>query len=73
MFLVGGGIIAHGVPFLHHFLEHSIDVVSTLPTLGTVVGSITGMGLNAIIGIASGLVVVLIFWAGKKVLPSKAA
>lgn len=73
MFLVGGGIIAHGVPFLHHFVEHSIDVVSTLPTLGTVAGSIAGMSLNAVIGIASGLIVVLIFWIGKKFIPNKTA
>jgi len=55
MFLVGGGIIAHGVPFLHHFVEHSVDVVSVLPSVGTIVGSLTGIALNGLIGIAAGL------------------
>lgn len=73
MFLVGGGIIAHGVPFLHHFVEHSVDVVSTLPTLGTIAGSIAGMGLNAVIGIISGLLVLLIVSLVKRVLPKKLA
>jgi predicted DNA repair protein MutK len=61
MFLVGGGIIAHGVPFLHHFVEHYVDVAATLPTLGTLVGSITGILLNGVIGIASGLIAFLVF------------
>jgi hypothetical protein len=61
MFLVGGGIIAHGVPFLHHFVEQSVDVISVFPTFGSIVGSLTGIALNAAIGILSGLLVVLVF------------
>jgi predicted DNA repair protein MutK len=73
MFLVGGGIIAHGVPFLHHFVEHYVDIVSVLPTLGTFVGSVTGIVLNGIIGIASGLIALLVFMGVKKLrsLPSQ--
>jgi predicted DNA repair protein MutK len=66
MFLVGGGIIAHGVPFLHHFVEHSMDVISVLPTFGSIAGSLTGIALNGAIGILSGLLVVLVFSTVKK-------
>jgi predicted DNA repair protein MutK len=66
MFLVGGGIIAHGVPFLHHFVEHSVDVISVLPTFGSIAGSLTGIALNGAIGILSGLLVVLVFSTVKK-------
>ena len=66
MFLVGGGIIAHGVPFLHHFVEHSIDVVSVLPTLGTMIGSVTGIALNGLIGILAGLMVFCGLWSIRK-------
>jgi predicted DNA repair protein MutK len=67
MFLVGGGIIAHGIPFLHHFVEHSIDVASVLPNVGTVAGSLTGISLNGIIGIAAGLLAFLVFITIKKI------
>jgi predicted DNA repair protein MutK len=66
MFLVGGGIIAHGVPFLHHFVEHSVDVISVLPSFGSIAGSLTGIALNGAIGILSGLFVVLVFSTVKK-------
>ncbi len=68
MFLVGGGIIAHGVPFLHHFVEHFVDVVSVLPTFGTIAGSLTGMALNGVIGIAAGLLAFFVFVLAQKIL-----
>nr|WP_297348502.1 DUF808 domain-containing protein [uncultured Glaciecola sp.] len=71
MFLVGGGIIAHGLPFLHHFVEHSVDVISVFPTFGSIVGSLTGIALNGAIGILSGLLVVLVFSVIKKFKPAK--
>jgi len=53
MFLVGGGIIAHGVPFLHHFVEdiaHGEGLAAAVgPTL-----------LNAGVGIVVGGVLVVV-------------
>lgn len=69
MFLVGGGIIAHGIPVLHHFVEHYVDVVSVFPTFGTIFGSLTGIALNAIIGIAAGLLTLLAITTAKKLKP----
>jgi hypothetical protein len=69
MFLVGGGIIAHGTPFLHHFVEHSIDIASVFPSLGTIAGSLTGMVLNGLIGVIAGLLVFLAVVVGKKLWP----
>ena len=54
MFLVGGGILAHGVPALHHAIE---DIVHELPRIAA---SATSMLLNAIVGIVAGVVVVAI-------------
>jgi predicted DNA repair protein MutK len=71
MFLVGGGIIAHGVPFLHHFVEHSADVISVLPAFGSIAGSLSSIALNGAIGILSGLLVVLVFSTIKKFKPVK--
>ncbi|MFT5541793.1 MAG: putative DNA repair protein MutK [Glaciecola sp.] len=68
MFLVGGGIIAHGNPFLHHFVEHFVDVVSVFPTFGSIAGSLTGMALNGVIGIAAGLLAFGVFVIAQKIL-----
>ncbi|WP_147198595.1 DUF808 family protein [Pantoea sp. MBD-2R] len=56
MFLVGGGIIAHGVPLLHHYIEHVsagfsgmiASLISNLANLvlGFIVGSIVLFAVN---------------------------
>jgi len=61
MFLVGGGIIAHGIPYLQHLVEHSVDVVSVFPTVGSIAGSLTGVILNGVIGILAGLLALATF------------
>ncbi|MCA0324344.1 MAG: DUF808 domain-containing protein [Proteobacteria bacterium] len=52
MFLVGGGIIAHGVPWLHHLLQGWTEGMS-----GFAAGTV-GMLFNAVVGVATGGVVV---------------
>lgn len=71
MFLVGGGIIAHGVPFLHHFVEHSIEVVSVYPSMNNLIGTVTGTALNGIVGIVAGLLAFAIFVGGQKLFSLK--
>ncbi len=34
MFLVGGGIINHAIPFVHHFTEDTVEYVQDIPTDG---------------------------------------
>lgn len=50
MFLVGGGILAHKVPQIHHFVEHISHMVSLIPS----------MVLEGVIGLIAGLIVVVI-------------
>lgn len=57
MFLVGGGIINHAVPFAHHWTEHAIDQAEVIPTVGQILGSITPMLLNMGLGIIAGAIV----------------
>ena len=57
MFLVGGGILAHGVPFLHHLVEGGTLGAAGVPGVGAVLGPITEMLLNALIGIVAGAIV----------------
>jgi predicted DNA repair protein MutK len=67
MFIVGGGISAHGIPFLHHFVEHSIEVVSVFPSMNNLIGSVTGITRNSIVGIAAGILAFALFVGGQKV------
>lgn len=60
MFLVGGGIIGHAVPFAHHLTEHATNQAEGIPTVGQILGSVTPMLLNFGIGMIAG-VIVLVF------------
>ncbi len=54
MFLVGGGILVHGAPFLAETLHHLEELVQGAAGLAAVVG----MAFNGIVGvIAGGLIV----------------
>jgi predicted DNA repair protein MutK len=71
MFLVGGGIIAHGIPALHHFVEYSIEVVSVFPNLNNLIGSLTGIMMNGFVGIVSGLLAFGLFVSLQKLFTLK--
>lgn len=57
MFLVGGGIVGHVIPQLHHFTEHSVDGLEAIPHVGAILGSLGGMLINFAIGLVAGAIV----------------
>jgi len=62
MFLVGGGILTHGLPPVHHGIEH-------VAALAGMLGGVVSMALDAVVGIVGGaltLAVVLAFGAARK-------
>ncbi|MEY2893789.1 MAG: hypothetical protein RJA98_3697 [Pseudomonadota bacterium] len=59
MFLVGGGILVHGLPLLHHWVQHTAESAGALPGVGVVLGSLSEMLLNALVGMAAGALVLL--------------
>ncbi|SPL71268.1 DUF808 domain-containing protein [Acinetobacter stercoris] len=59
MFLVGGGIIAHAVPLLHHVTEDTVDHIELIPNVGSIIGALTPTLLNLIFGIVAGFIVLL--------------
>lgn len=59
MFMVGGSILAHGAPPLHHGIAHAAEVLATVPTLGSILASLTPTLLDALVGVAAGGLVVL--------------
>jgi predicted DNA repair protein MutK len=60
MFLVGGGILVHGIPFLHHALEGLVHTVAAMPALGTAMEILAGMLGNAVVGLIAGALVLAV-------------
>ncbi|WP_309894956.1 DUF808 domain-containing protein [Archangium sp.] len=73
MFLVGGGIISHGIPVLHHAIEGLEHHVATVPVVGGVLGALSGMLANTVVGLLAGAVALLLVLGVKKVLPKRKA
>ena len=60
MFLVGGGILAHGLPFVDGFIERSAHAAGALPAFGSVTGALTPLMLDGILGIGAGALLVAV-------------
>jgi predicted DNA repair protein MutK len=56
MFMVGGGILVHGIPWLHHTIEHAVAAVSRTPAVGGVLGGLAALLLPALAGVVVGLI-----------------
>jgi predicted DNA repair protein MutK len=69
MFLVGGSIIGHGIPTLHHLKEH---LTTWANDINNVLAIFTPILTDAVIGIIAGGITVLLFQVIKKWLPQKA-
>ena len=59
MFLVGGGILVHGVPWLHHGIEAAAEAVAAAPALGGLFAALTPSLLNGLVGVIAGALVLL--------------
>ncbi len=54
MFLVGGGILVHGLPGAHHAVEAVAATVAAWPGVGGVLGAATPLLIDGLAGIAAG-------------------
>jgi len=57
MFMVGGGIISHGIPVVHHFIDSLAQSANAVPGIGGMLETLTSSLLNALAGIVSGALV----------------
>ncbi len=64
MFLVGGGILTHGLTVLHHAIEAVAERVTD--TLGHWVGAVVPTLLDGLVGVAAGALVLLGITVGRK-------
>ncbi len=69
MFLVGGGILSHGLPFVHHaVLAVSQAFVEGAGAAGALSGPVVTLSLDVLVGLVAGAVVLLLVIAAQKLL-----
>lgn len=62
MFMVGGGILSHGIAPLHHAIEHLAQAAGSLPGGSAILGSL----LDALAGVVAGALALLVLTVGGK-------
>lgn len=70
MFMVGGGILTHGVGLLHHGIEAASGTLAHVPVMGAVLAVLTPVVLNAVAGIVAGALVLLLVKVSSRVYAS---
>jgi predicted DNA repair protein MutK len=65
MFLVGGGILLHNIPFIHHWTDHALESHSAL------VKSLFEMILSGLAGLLAGAAIVLVVFLAQKAIGKK--
>lgn len=71
MFLVGGGILVHGLPGAESWLHHATQSLGQISGIGAVLAWIAGPLGNAIVGVASGAILVAVFQLGQRLFMRK--
>lgn len=71
MFMVGGNILVHGMPVVHHAIEHGAEAVAHIEMLGGVLQALVTIIGEMLVGILAGLVAVVVMTGVSKVLPKK--
>ncbi|NOT59600.1 MAG: DUF808 family protein, partial [Acidobacteria bacterium] len=66
MFMVGGGILTHGLPVLHHFSESLAHSVESIGGIGFILKGVLPLLFDVVVGIAVGAVVVAVIIAAKR-------
>jgi uncharacterized protein len=66
MFLVGGGILTHGVPVLHHAIESLAHAAASWSGIGGLAGALTPLIADALVGVAAGALVLAAVTAATK-------
>lgn len=74
MFLVGGGILSHGLPWLHHVAQAAQEQVGTgMLWLDAVLTQALSLGLDVLIGAVTGALALVVVVAVQKLWPRKSA
>lgn len=68
MFIVGGGILMHGLPGAHEFTHHLIEPLQGLPLVGSTTSALMPTVVSAVIGVLAGALLLLLVALGKAAL-----
>ncbi|MES2898351.1 MAG: DUF808 domain-containing protein [Pseudomonadota bacterium] len=72
MFMVGGSILVHGLPFLHHFSADAALAAGKVGAVGGVLAAITPTLIDAVVGLIAGGLVLLVVTMGTRLFKGKA-
>ncbi len=73
MFMVGGGILVHGIPRSHEVLHHITETVESVSFIGGILEAVIPTLLNAFVGVIAGGLVLLGVLLVKKLMPQQQA
>jgi hypothetical protein len=71
MFLVGGGIVVHGIPPFHHWVEHLIEPLTHWHVVGGVLHWLAEACVNLGVGVGAGAIIVVLQQVGQALLFKK--
>jgi predicted DNA repair protein MutK len=60
MFMVGGGILMHGVPALHHLVDSAAQAAASVPGVGGVLKVVTPTLIDAVAGVIAGAIALVV-------------
>ena len=66
MFMVGGGILLHGVPSAHHGVEVAVATSGAVPVIGSVLASLMPTLLGALAGVITGGLLLVVAYCVRK-------
>ena len=69
MFLVGGGILVHGIPGTHGLIEAATHTAQSLPALGSMLALLTPLLIDALTGIVAGGLIFGVMTAARRLRP----
>jgi predicted DNA repair protein MutK len=72
MFLVGGGILTHGLPGAHHWIEHLAEQSGAISGIGPLLAGVMPTVIDAFAGLLAGAVVLALLSVVQKFVPEKA-
>ena len=72
MFLVGGGILTHGIPPLHHLIEAVAQGAGGVPGVGGILAGLVPLLGDGLTGLVAGAIIVGVVMLIRRALPGKA-
>jgi predicted DNA repair protein MutK len=68
MFMVGGGILTHGIPGAHDVIHHAAEAAGSVGGVGPLLAAVTPSVLDTIGGVIAGAIVLAVVTIGSKLL-----